>query len=124
MTGREIYENALALLFEDEATAGDYNTFALPLLNMLLPELLGVNNQLRIVRGKMPIQEAPSLESLEDTLPYEEELCRSALPFGLACRLVYDDNDLQKVAYFNAAYVNAVNALSQTQAQPVEDVYL
>ena len=124
MTGKEVYKNALALLFEDEAAAGDYNTYALPLLNMLLPELLGVNNQLRVLRGKEALDTAPVLKTLDAPLEYEPELCRAALPFGLASRLVYDDNDLQKVAYFNSAYVNAVNALSQTRPEPVKDVYL
>ena len=123
MTGREIYKGALARLFETEQTAGDYNTFALPLLNILLPELLGVNNQLRSIQGKEEMPAAPLLSSLEDDLEYEEPLCRAALPFGLAAKLLFDDNDNQKISYLNAAYVNAVNALTKVTPEQVKDVY-
>ena len=75
MTGREIYKGALALLFETEQTAGDYNTFALPLLNILLPELLGVNNQLRSIQGKEEMPAAPLLSSLEEACGSCDSLC-------------------------------------------------
>lgn len=82
MTANEVHEAALALLFENRATAGDYNTFALPLFNLLLPELLETENGLRRAAGREELEQAPLLGSLEEQIPYDERLLRGALPTG------------------------------------------
>ena len=84
MTANEVHEAALALLFENRATAGDYNTFALPLFNLLLPELLETENGLRRAAGREELEQAPLLGSLEEEIPYDER----GLP-GKAARLAH-----------------------------------
>ena len=123
MTANEVHEAALALLFENRATAGDYNTFALPLFNLLLPELLETENGLRRAAGREELEQAPLLGSLEEQIPYDERLLRGALPYGLAAKLVYDDGDMGKVGYFPQLYVNAVNSFAQLIPEQVVDVY-
>lgn len=123
MTANEVHEAALSLLFENRATAGDYNTFALPLLNLMLPELLETENAIRRVAGEKELDQAPKIDSLEEEIPYDERLLRGALPYGLAAKLVYDDGDMSKVGYFQQLYVNAVNSFAQIVPEQVVDVY-
>ena len=123
MTAEDVYTAALALIFEDEQTAGDYKTFSPALINLLLPGLFSVNNAIREVRGKEPLTELPRVSAFTDEIPYEDDLVIGAMPYGLAEKLVYDDMDMDKVGYFNSQYVNAVNALTQVKPQDIEDVY-
>ena len=124
MTGREVYSAALALLFETPYSAQEYyEQFALPVLNILLPELYSADCGLKQVRGKEPLAEPPQLSGLDQELPYEPELCQNALPYGLCAKLVYDDGEMNKVGYFQNLYVNAVNSLTQVLPHQIEDVY-
>lgn len=123
MTAKEVYSTALALLFETEESAGDYNAYALPLLNLLLPELFDINNSILQAEGIDKLKAIPQLENLEDEIPYDERLLRNALPYGLAAKLVYDDNDMGKVGYFQQLYVNAVNSFLRIQPEMVVDIY-
>ncbi|WP_101908872.1 hypothetical protein [Marasmitruncus massiliensis] len=123
MTAKEVYSAALTLLLETEQTAGDYDNFAIPFLNILLPETFKTNNLLREIREKEPLTEIPKVENLTDDIPYEPELLRTAIPYGLAAKLVYDDNDMSKVSYFSSMYESAVNSFSEMLPQEVEDVY-
>ena len=52
MKAGDILDAALALMFETRQSAADYVEFAPKVLNMLLPELLGINNQLCGLAGK------------------------------------------------------------------------
>lgn len=123
MTAQQVYSAALALLFETEGSAGDYNIYALPLMNLLLPELFDVNNSILKAEGKIPLTDIPVLSSLSENIPYDEKLLRSSLPYGLAAKLVYDDNDMEKVGYFHQLYVNSVNSFLKLQPEMVVDIY-
>lgn len=123
MTAKQVLDAALSLLFETGATAGDYTAFSLPLLNLLLPELLSLENGRRDAEGAKRLEEAPELLSLDDEIPYSRTLLRSVLPYGLAAKLVYDDNDMGKVSYFQQLYVNAANTFAQAVPETVVDVY-
>ena len=123
MIAKEVYSAALALLLETEESAGDYNAYALPLLNLLLPELFDINNSILQAEGIDKLKVIPQLENLDDEIPYDERLLRNALPYGLAAKLVYDDNDMGKVGYFQQLYVNAVNSFLRIQPEMVVDIY-
>ena len=97
--------------------------YALPLLNLLLPELFDINNSILQAEGIDKLKVIPQLENLDDEIPYDERLLRNALPYGLAAKLVYDDNDMGKVGYFQQLYVNAVNSFLRIQPEMVVDIY-
>ena len=46
-----------------------------------------------------------------------------ALPFALAARLALTDEETTLAAYYNALYVEQVNALTRGRVCPVRDVY-
>lgn len=123
MTVREIYRTALALLFETEASAPDYGEEAPVILNVLLPEVLGVNNQVRAWKGLGPLKDCPVVTSLEQEVPLEPELCRAALPYGLAANLLLgDEEEARSVNYF-AKYAEAVNQAVRLCPEKIRDVY-
>lgn len=125
MTGRQAANLTLATLSETAADNGEFLGFAVGMLNVLLQETLEINNTLCQVKGKTPLAEAPMLESLDQEIPYEAEILRSVIPYGLAEKYVYDEGDPTKINYYNSLYVNAVNACTRGLAQEngVEDLY-
>lgn len=123
MTANQLYESALALMIESTATAGDYNDFALPVINGLLAETFSANNALRIKAGKEELKEIPTLSSLLDEVEYEPILLRTALPYGICAKLIIDDDDMGKVAYYQNQYVGFVNEYTSAVLGVVADVY-
>lgn len=102
MTVYELLGTAAALFFETEPTA--YQEVALPFVNMVLAECFEANNRLRRRAGKEELSELPVMSDLQETLPYEEELVRLVLPYGLAAKLIYDEQDSARLNYFLSEY--------------------
>jgi len=107
MTGKELLVRALALFAETETT--DYEALALPYIDMVLAETFDTNNRIRTAAGKAVLTEMPELASLADTLPYEDKLVKLALPYGLAAKLYFDEEDNPRLTMFNQEYADRVN---------------
>lgn len=103
MTVRDVYESALSLLGEFPEQESDEEKKALSLLNTLLADCFDVNNTLRVYGEKEILRDIPYKEGLEDTLEYEESLCRDALPYGLAALIILED-DANRAGFFDFRY--------------------
>ncbi len=123
MTAQQLLDNALALLLTSSTQTPEYADHALPLINMLLGEIGVYNNLIRENSGKTPVTELLSVAGMEEQLPCEHALAVTALPSGLCAKLLMDDDDMAKVAYFQNQFVAACEAAAQGAAKPVADVY-
>ena len=83
MTGQDIYVLASAILWEGDNEDTDAKKFTVQFLNHLLPEALSTENSLRRREGLPEIKTAPMIRTLEETVPYRDRLCRTALVYGL-----------------------------------------
>lgn len=110
-------------MFETSASAPDYVERAPAILNVMAPELFDINNGLRKWKGLVPLETFPEYKSLAEPLGYEAELCRAALPYGLATNLLLGDEEEARAINFNAKYADAVNACMRLLPEPVTDVY-
>ena len=122
MTAQTLLDNALALILTSSSQTPEYRVHALPVINMLLAETEGYNNMIRANKGKDE-KTGLFIQSLDDELPCEQELALSALPNGLCSKLMMDDDDLAKVAYFQNQYAAACEAAAICVSQAVTDVY-
>ena len=123
MTGRAVFRAALGLLGEGSAAVADYEEEAvLAMLNATLCEVQDVNNGLRLAAG-LERSQALALDTLDGETGAQGELERGALPFALAARLALTDEETTLAAYYNALYVEQVNALMRGRVCPVRDVY-
>lgn len=113
----------MALMFETEATAPDYVEKAPAILSVLAPEVFDINNELRVWKGLEPLAEWPVYKTLDDEMVFEPELCRAALPYGLATNLLLGDEEEARALNYNAKYADAVNACMRLRPEPVTDVY-
>lgn len=122
MKADDILTSAMALMFEERQRNPDYVKYAPQYINMLLPETLGVNNQLRKIKGKEPMEAPPIISTLEDDVDYEDELTRTALPWGLAAWLLMGDEEGRYPDYMTM-YVQKVNEATRVVPELVKDVY-
>lgn len=123
MVVRDVLTAALALMFETEGTAPDYVEKAPAILNVLVPEVFDVNNGLRVWKGLAPLAEWPEYQSLNDDVILEPELCRAALPYGMATNLLLGDEEEARALNYNAKYADAVNACVRLRPEQILDVY-
>lgn len=123
MTGQDVFQLTMDILSEAEADNTEFKDRCARLLNHLMRQTFAVNNSLRASKGRDPMTETPQISALTDTMPYEDELCGTAFPYGLAEKYVFDENDFQKVTYFNSLYASAVNDCRRAVSTSVEDVY-
>ena len=108
MTGTELTIRALALFSETEIE--DYRELALTHINILLDETWKQNNRMRRKAGLEEMKDRLQLGGLDEQITYEAELVRQALPYGLAAKLYFDEEDNARLSMFNEEYANRLNA--------------
>lgn len=101
----DLYSRTKAVMFE-KSTSTTYDGNIIEAANLIIAETFTENNMCRIFYGKKPLTDIPLMTSLESDVPYEEELLREVLPYGIAALLLIDD-DLSKHALYANKYDNA-----------------
>lgn len=108
MTGIELEKKALALFSETDTE--EYEGLALIHINILLDETWKQNNRMRRKAGKEELENRIQLNGLSEEITYEDELVRQALPYGLAAKLYFDEEDNARLSMFNQEYANRLTA--------------
>ncbi len=125
MTGNEIFETALSYISQTSEESEDIAVFAPLWLNVLLAECFEVENTLRKSKGLSQLTEVPKVtaETMDIEIPYQAELVRIALPYGLASDIYRDDEDNYRVKKFRDLYISALEEATRCTMTVVEDVY-
>ena len=118
-TVQELYDLAKATMFE-KPTSKDYDNYIIPWLNVLLQENFNLNNHLRLKHGEDELEDCPWMENMTDEVPYEVEMCREILPYGLAANFFIDD-DLSKYDILHRYYENMQSKYSWGVEEKIED---
>ena len=120
-TVQELYDLAKATMFE-KPTSKDYDNYIIPWLNVLLQENFTLNNHLRLKHDEDELEDCPWMENMTDEVPYEVEMCREILPYGLAANFFIDD-DLSKYDILHRYYENMQSKYSWGVEEKIEDTY-
>jgi hypothetical protein len=126
MTGEEIYEIALALVFERKREDAEYEEFFPIFLNTVMQEALPYENMIRRKAGKVAVSLAPRVtkETMNEQVEFAESLCRAALPYGVAAFYCQDDGDNYRASdYRNRFIIELENAVGGVHMGEIEDVY-
>lgn len=121
MKVEELYKITKSIMFE-KATSKDYDNYYIDNINIVLSECFDVNNNLRLQKGLDELLVIPKVTKKDDTIPYEDVVCREVLPKGLASKFFIDD-DLAKFNIFNTDYLNAQSTYTRLIYTPIKDVY-
>lgn len=126
MTGEEIYEIALSLVFERKREDADYEEFFPSFLNTVMQEALAYENMIRRKVGRVAVSVAPKItkETMNDEIDFAESLCRVALPYGVAAFYCQDDGDNYRAADYRNRFIIALgDAVGGVHMNDIEDVY-
>ena len=124
MTVKQLYSAACRLIYEVPFDDEDLKDGFPAILNQILAEALGYENQFRRLE-KMPllkIEDIPLYESADDDseIPFHEILCRAALPLGVKAGLL--EENVNKGAEAAQAYNKYVTALSEITPAVFEEL--
>ena len=123
MTANQLYRTTLAIMSENESNASSYTEFVIPNINVLLSELFDTENSLRVAEGQPILTEIPQVAQLTDVLPYNEQLCRTVMPYGLAVYLSLGDDEYSKAGFYDSRYQTSKLKYSRANYVAVEDHY-
>ncbi len=123
MKAYDIYKSAAALMFELPGQDKAFETMFPELLNSLLVEALPYENSSRKSRGLKTIETAPVIATLEDDVDYSDEICRVALPYGVAAYFSQDDGEGHNALMYRERFVDALSDAAKCNFESIEDVY-
>ena len=93
MTGKQLYEQAAVLLGLDMEQAVYLEPFVCGCINQLLRDRMYEQNAVQRTRGiQQTLTAAPTVDSMEEELPYDEMLVCECFPYGLAALLVAEED--------------------------------
>ena len=123
MTAQEIYEAALAYVYEYKDRDRDYRSFFLPFLNALLCECLPYENAEREAVGGEVLERAPVIAEMAEAVPYAEHIVRIALPYGVASLYFQDEGDTYKMERYRNMYIEALETRKRCVVMEMEDAW-
>lgn len=122
MTAQEVFYSALALMGETETAEADYDEdMVVRNINILLGEAHNTINAVRRFNGEDDIT-VQRLTMLNDEILADDKIVQTALPFGLASRLFYMDDEISKASYYNAQFYNSLKDFEKTRIERIKDV--
>ena len=119
MNVKEIYENALALSISRTDEEEDLDFYAVKLFNILLDEVKIYNDQMRVKKGKKPMEKPLKVTAMEGKIDCEEELY-AALSYGLAAKLLAAQEDYNLATLYNNQYITLLTVTSPAVEMEVE----
>ncbi|MBQ5973378.1 MAG: hypothetical protein IJL69_04190 [Oscillospiraceae bacterium] len=121
MTYGELLDAALAVLEQTDRASRE--PFAPAMIDLVLAELFGIEQELRAAAGKAPLNAVPRCTDLSAGIPYEDELVVRDMVLGLVCRLAADEEDPALHNYYAAEYALARREHTDRGGMRVADVY-
>lgn len=93
MKAEEILDMVMGLMFSEQSEKDEYRALFFPILNVILAECFRENNALRRKKGKESLTEIPVATDENTEIPYETELLRAMIPYGIAANLYSEDDE-------------------------------
>ena len=112
MTVNEAYEIALSL---DDTTTEQDDSLKVHMVNytnLFLVETFRNENAIRQANHRTLLKAIPNVHSINDSIPYDDEMVRSALPFFIASQVLKSDADSAWASRYYDMYLNAVQSVT------------
>lgn len=122
MTVKNIYLLSLALMNMTEDDADYEDSTILGMLSVMANEVLDVSNSIAKRTGRNETQNVGVFKTMSENVPLEDKICQSVLPYGLAAKLMLED-DTTMASYFNAEYNQRLAQYMKPASTSIEDVY-
>lgn len=109
MTGFDIYTAAAATLYTDTGKNVADEKFTVQFLNRIMQETLSCENSIREASGEELLTAAPVIHTLDQAIPYHDDLTRTAFVYELASLYQQEELDAYQASYYHGMYLQAVH---------------
>ena len=121
MKADKIFDTVIGLMFSDQKDKSNYESMFCPILNLITAECFTVNNILRRRNELEPLTEIPFAEDLEDDIPYEDEMLRKIMPYGIAAQLYSEDDENGITNVYREKYMQMLLEIGYAEFMEAEE---
>lgn len=123
MNAQELFDYAVGIAGISANNAQNYLTTYIHQLNATLAETFKLENNNRLFKAVAVLDAIPYLTALTDIVPYQDNIVRNVLPYGILTHLQLSDDDVIKTGYYQSRYIDNARIESKMIEQDIEDVY-
>ena len=107
MTAHDIIKLAMSDQYEDIENDTEAAQYSLDILNILLMECFGAEQNSREMNGQELLTEVPQVSEPTDEIPYNDILLRLALPYGIEWKFAEQNLNQYQADQYHAMYMQA-----------------
>ena len=123
MDAQELFDYSVGIAGISANNAQNYLPTYIHQLNATLAETFKLENNNRLFKGVAILDAIPYLTALTDIIPYQDNIVRNVLPYGVLTHLQLSDDDVVKTGYYNSRYADNMRLEGKLIEQEIEDVY-
>ena len=123
MNAQELFNYTVGLAGISSSNAQNYLPTYIHQLNNVLAETFKLENNNRLFKGLIPLEAIPYLTALEDTVPYQDNIVLTVLPYGVLTHLQLSDDEVVKTGYYQSKYADNMRLEGKLIEQEIIDVY-
>lgn len=105
MTAQEIIRMGFGLMYENSEADVKAALFSRHVLNILIAECFDAENNSRADGDELTV--VPFVNLPTDNVPYNDHLCRVALPYGIAWKYAEENLNQYQAEWYHARYEEA-----------------
>lgn len=107
MTAHDIIKTAFGDQYEDIEIDEDAAQHSLDVLNILLMECFGAEQNSREMNGQELLTTVPQVNDMTDEIPYNDILVRMALPYGIEWKYAEQNLNQYQADQYHQMYLEA-----------------
>lgn len=123
MTANELFNQVLAVMSENKSNSSGYSEFFVGMTNQVMAELFPMENSYRQSLGLDGLKEVPVITKMEDVIPYQDNIVRNVMVWGIATLLALGDEENMKAGFYDNKYQTNRNQFNRANYVPIDDVY-
>lgn len=123
MNALELFNYTVGIAGVEANNAQNFLPTYLPQLNIVLAETFNLENNNRLYKGLSVLDAIPFMTALTDTIPYQDNIVRNVLPFGVLTYLQLADDEVLKTGFYQSRYADNLRLEGKLIRVDIEDYY-
>lgn len=123
MNALDLFNYTVGIAGVESSNAQNFLPTYLPQLNIVLAETFKLENNNRLHKGLSVLTTIPFMTALTDTIPYQDNVVRNVLPFGILTYLQLADDEVVKTGFYQSRYADNLRLEGKLIQVDIEDYY-
>lgn len=123
MNALDLFNYTVGIAGVESSNAQNFLPTYLPQLNIVLAETFKLENNNRLYKGLAVLDAIPFMTALTDTIPYQDNVVRNVLPFGILTYLQLADDEVVKTGFYQSRYADNLRLEGKLIPVDIEDYY-